>query len=168
MPTKERKSVVIRDAKILFRNFAGREREFNPEGDRNFSVVLDPDLAKQLLADNWRVKQLKPRGENEEGDYHLKVNLNYKKGQPPRVVMVTSSGRTDLGSDELDILDYIEIESCDMTLNGSWSDMSGGGYAAYLRSIYVNIHEDDLDREYAAIPKAGQLPDTPPWNVEED
>src|SRR6478752_7148306 len=98
---KGNESVLIKDAKLLFRNFAGRELAYNSEGDRNFHVILDPETAAELKNRNWRVKQLNSREEGEEGEYHLKVNVNYKKGRPPRVVLVTSKGRTDLGADEV-------------------------------------------------------------------
>ncbi len=65
--------------------------------------MLEPELAKKLIDEGWRVKQLKPREEDEEGDYHLKVTVNYKKGRPPRCVLITSQGRTDLGADEVTI-----------------------------------------------------------------
>lgn len=172
MPEHESKTLVLEDVKIIFRNFAGIEREFNAEGERNFSVVLPPELAKKMLDDGWRVKQLKPRGEDEEeGDYHIKVKVNYKKGRPPRVVMVSSRGRTDLGADEVDILDYAEIKQCDVVLNGWWSDMAGGGYSAFLKSIFITINEDELDLKYASLPDADQNPSVdradPPWDVEE-
>lgn len=145
-------SVLIKDAKLLFRNFAGREVPFNSEGDRNFHVILDPKTAAELKERNWRVKQLKSREEGEEGEYHLKVNVNYKKGRPPRVVLVTSKGRTDLGADEVGIIDAADIEKADVFLNGWYSDMAGGGYSAFLKTIFVTLREDELELMYADLP----------------
>ena len=125
MAQNEAPSVTIENARLIFRNFAGVEREFNSEGDRNFSVVLEPKLAQQLKDAGWRVKQLKPRGEDEEGDYHLKVTVNYKKGRPPRCVLITSNNRTELGSDEVMLFDTADIKQADLILNGWWSDMAG-------------------------------------------
>lgn len=149
------KNLVLEDARLIFRNFAGREQAFNSEGDRNFSVILEPDLAKQLIGEGWRVKQLKPREEGEEGDFHLKVKVNYKKGRPPRCVMVTSRGRTDLGEDEVGVFDVADIKKVDLIINGWWSDMAGGGYSGFLKSIFVTIEEDELDLKYADMQDAG-------------
>jgi hypothetical protein len=149
MPPNDSPSVMIEGAKLIFRNFAGLAREFNSEGDRNFSVVLDPELAQKLKAVGWRVKQLKPREEGEEGDYHLKVTVNYKKGRPPRCVLVTSNNRTELGSEEVMLLDTADIKNADIIINGWWSDMAGGGYSAFLKTLFVTINEDELEQKYS-------------------
>lgn len=149
-------SVLIKDAKIVFRNFAGRPGLYNSEGTRNFHVILDPQTAKELTARNWRVKQLKPREDAEEGDYHLKVNVNYKTGRPPRVVTITSNGRTELGPDEVGMIDVADIQSADVLLNGWYSDMNGGGYSAFLKTIFVKIAEDELELLYAGTPAANE------------
>lgn len=154
----ENPQVLLEDAKIIFRNFAGRAREFNSEGDRNFSVILPPDVAKKMEKDGWRVKQLKPREEGEEGDFHLKVTVNYKTGRPPRCVLITSKNRTELGADEVAILDSADIKKVDLIVNGWWSDMAGGGYGGFLKSIFVTIDEDALELKYADFPDSGQKP----------
>lgn len=154
MAENDNKTLLIEDAKIVFRNFSGSERPFNSEGDRNFSVILHPALAQDLLKEGWRVKQLKPREEDEQGDYHLKVTVNYKKGRPPRCVLVTSKGRTELGADEVMVFDSADIKKVDLIINGWWSDMAGGGYSGFLKSIFVTIEEDELDLKYADIQDA--------------
>lgn len=151
----ESKSLLIEHAQLIFRNFAGEERMYNSAGDRNFSIVLPPDLAKKMLDEGWRVKQLKPRedidGDTTEGDYHIKVTVNYKKGRPPRVVMITSKSRVDLGAEEVALLDAADIKNADLIINGWWSDMNGGGYSAFLKSIFVTINEDELEMKYGSI-----------------
>lgn len=153
-PNKD-ESVLIKDAKLLFRNFSGRETMYNSEGDRNFSVLLDKETAENLKERGWRVKQLKPRDDEEEGDYHLKVTVNYKKGRPPRVVLITSKERTELGADEVSIIDAADIEKADVFLNGWWSDMAGGGYSAFLKTAFITLREDELEQMYAAVQDSG-------------
>lgn len=147
----DQKQVLVENAKLIFRNFEGREAQFNSAGDRNFSLVLDKELAEQMRAEGWRVKQLRAREEDDEGDYHIKVIVNYKKGRPPQVVLVTNQGkkRTELGPDEVGILDLADIKNVDLIINGFWSDMNGGGYSAYLKTIFVTINEDPLQLKYA-------------------
>ncbi len=151
MPDQEHQSkqIMVENAKILFRNFSGIERQYNSEGDRNFSLILEPELADQMRKDGWRVKQLKAREEGEEGDYHMKVIVNYKKGRPPQCVLVTSKNRTELGPDEVGMLDVADIKNVDLIINGWWSDMNGGGYSAYLKTIFVTVNEDPLQLKYA-------------------
>lgn len=147
------KSLRLDGAKLIFRNFQGLERQYNTEGDRNFSIVLDPLRAKELIAEGWRVKQLKPRGEDEEGDFHLKVKVNYRKGRPPRVVVINpvEKTRVEWGEDEVGLLDAVDLENVDVLLNGWYSDMAGGGYSAFLQSIYVTLHVDELEAKYAGL-----------------
>lgn len=153
MPQKDNPTLLLKDARIIFRNLAGREREFNSEGDRNFCVVLEPDHAKKLLADGWRVKQLKPREEGEEGDYILKVKANYKTGKPPKIVLKRNNVRTELSVDDPDkadvsIVDAVDIASADVFINGWWSDMQGGGYSAFLKTLFVTVELDPLELMY--------------------
>ncbi len=164
MAEKQNINLIIENARIIFRNFGGLERPFNSEGDRNFSVVLDPERAQKLITEGWRVKQLKAREEDEEGDYHLKVTVNYKKGRPPRCVMITSRGPSDLGAEEVALFDAADIKNVDLIINGWWSDMAGGGYSGFLKSIFVTIEEDALDLKYADILSAG----TPLGDIKEE
>jgi hypothetical protein len=150
-------NLMIEDARIMFRNFAGREKPFNSEGDRNFCIFLDPELADTLKAKGWNIKTLKPREEDDVPQSYVEVAVNYKKGRPPRVILISSRGRTDLGSDEVDILDYAEIKKADVLLNPySWTIEASGnsGIKAYLKTAYITINEDDIDLMYTDVPDA--------------
>jgi hypothetical protein len=149
---------LFEDCEIIFRNFSGIAREFNSEGDRNFSVIIPRDRALKMKDAGWRVKQLKPRGEDDEGEYHIKVKLNYKTGRPPRVVLITSKARTELGQDEVGMLDAVDIKKVDCIINGWWSDMQDGGFSGYLKTIFVTLNEDELELKYAVSPDEDQSP----------
>src|SRR5215213_229440 len=101
MADKDKNSVVMRGVRIIFRNFAGKEGQYNRAGDRNFGVILPSDVAEAMLTDGWNVKYLKPREENEEEveTPWLAVSVNYDKGRPPTVWQITSRGRTSLNED---------------------------------------------------------------------
>ena len=42
--------LLVEDAKIAFRNFSGKEGQFNAKGDRNFCLLLTDELAEDLVA----------------------------------------------------------------------------------------------------------------------
>ncbi len=57
-------TLMMEDARIIFRNFAGKEGMYNRDGDRNFCVILDPKLASQMAEDGWNIKILRVREED--------------------------------------------------------------------------------------------------------
>lgn len=151
-------TVTMENVRMIFRNFKGDEGPYNRKGDRNFCVCLDDNVADAMLADGWNIKRLKPR-ETDEGDdqreqAYLMVSVGYK-GRPPNVVVITSRGRTHLGEDEIEMLDYADIMVCDLIVNPSYWNVNGkSGVKAYLKSLFVTIQEDELDLKYADIDQA--------------
>ncbi len=144
-------SVVMEGVRIIFRNFAGKEGKYNREGDRNFGVLLDDDVAEAMAKDGWNVKWLKPRDEDEKEQAYLTVAVNFK-GRPPRVVMVTSRGRTPLGEEDVEVLDWADISNVDMIVRPyEWAVNGKTGIKAYLKSIFVTINEDELELKYADV-----------------
>lgn len=147
--------VLMEGVRIVFRNFAGKEGPYNREGDRNFAVLLDDDIAQDMARDGWNVKVLKPRDEESQPQPYLPVTVSFK-GRPPAIVMVTSRGRTNLGEDECEILDWADIRNIDLIVRPyEWSVNGKGGIKAYLKSIYITINEDELELKYADL---DQLP----------
>lgn len=143
-------SILMEGVRIIFRNFAGKEGKYNREGDRNFAVILDDKVAETLAADNWNVKWLQPRSEEEEEhpQAYLPVSLSYK-GRPPRVVLITSRGRTNLDEDQVEMLDWANIINVDLIVRPyEWLVNNKTGIKAYCQSIYVTIEEDALERKY--------------------
>jgi len=151
--------VLIENADIMFRNFAGHERQFNAEGERNFCIMLDkrPDIVEYMQKNGWNIKYLKPREEDDDPRPYIQVKVEYKKGRPPRCVMVSSRGRTDLGADEVELFDMADIKNVDVIVTGyHWSVNENTGVKAYLKSAYVTINEDELDLKYADMVEVGQ------------
>lgn len=145
----EVKTFMVEDAQLIFRNFAGKEDQYNREGDRNFSVILNPEVAEGMAADGWNIKYLKPR--EEDGDETPYIQVTVKFGvRPPKVVMITSGGRTQLGEDEIEVLDWSDFENVDMIARAyEWSVNGKTGIKAYLQSMFVTLREDELERKYA-------------------
>lgn len=150
----EAKTVTFEDAELIFKNFAGREDRFNREGDRNFAIVVPPDVAQQMEQDGWNIKWLEPRDpdEGEEARAIISVAVSYKS-RPPRVTMINSVGRTILSESMLELLDYADIELVDVLIRGYDWDVNGKqGTKAYLQTMFVTVHEDELERKYAIMP----------------
>lgn len=140
---------MIEDARLVFRNFAGKEGQFNREGDRNFAVILDDETAKVMLNDGWNVKFLASREEGEEDTPYIQVSVGFKN-KPPRIVMITSTSRTHLNEDSVAVLDWAEVRICDLIARAYHWDVNGKtGIKAYLQSMFITIEEDALERKYA-------------------
>jgi hypothetical protein len=156
MPGKKLPALLLEDRRIIFRNFSGAEGRFNAKGQRNFHVVLDEAEAEAMMVAGWNVKYAKPRDDGDTPPPHLPVKVRFDNF-PPNVVLITSRGKTRLTEDMIDILDWAEIEQVDMILNPSWYEVNGkSGYSAYLKSLYVTIHEDELELKYADVPDSAQ------------
>lgn len=163
-------TVLIEDARIVFKNFKGEEGPFNREGDRNFAVLLDDALADELKADGWNVKYLKVREENaaegETPQAYVQVSVGYKN-KPPNITLITSKNRTHLGEDEVEMLDWADIAHIDLIFQPyNWvvqegTDREARGVKAYLKTMFVTIHEDELELKYAEdMPaRAGRIDD---------
>lgn len=143
------KTFMIEDAQIVFRNFAGKEGQYNRDGDRNFAVILPPKISKQMERDGWNVRYLQAREEGEEDTPYIQVAVNFKN-RPPRVVMITSTARTNLSDETVEVLDWADIRTADLIARGyEWNVNNKSGIKAYLQSLFVTIEEDALERKYA-------------------
>ena len=151
MANTETKTFMIEGAQIIFRNFEGKEGQYNRKGDRNFAVIIpDEKTAKQMLKDGWNVKYLEAREEGDENTPYISVTVSYKN-RPPRIVMLTTNARTNLTEDTVEILDWAEIANADLICNAYEWDVNGKtGVKAYLKSLFITIEEDALERKYAA------------------
>lgn len=142
--------VTIKNARILFRNFAGQKKKFNDEGRRNFCVLLDMNTAREMEEIGWGVKYLKPREEGDEPQPYIQVKVNYNSNYPPKITIDNGGKQTKVKEDTVDILDWAEIDYVHLTLNPNrWENGNRSGISAYLKTMFVYLIPDELEAEFA-------------------
>jgi len=144
----EAKNFKIEDARIIFRNFEGKEGPYNKAGDRNFAVILPDDIAEAMEADGWNVKWLEPREEGDTATAYIQVGVRFDI-RPPRIVMLTQTTRTQLDEHSVETLDWADIQTADLIARGyDWSVNGKTGTKAYLQTLFITIVEDELEQKY--------------------
>ena len=156
-------NIVVQDAQIIFRNFRGIDRGYNPKHEKSFSLLVNPERfdIDAMRDDGWNLKQLKPREgyEDEPVNYHLPVTVRWDNF-PPIIYLVTRVGegedgapkyrRTKLDEETSFMIDTAEIASVKVEIgHGKTYDFGGKvGIKAYLKKMYIELVEDRFEDEY--------------------
>lgn len=146
----------IDDARIIYRNFAGRGDKYNREGDRNFAVLIpDEKLADELVERGWNVKIKPPREDGDTPFMFLPVKVKFND-RGPNVYLKTGDVQNRLREDSVGLLDNIDIISVDLDIRPyDWVIQEGtknekSGRSAYLQSIRVTQDVDRFADRYAS------------------
>lgn len=145
-------SIIVENAKLIFKNFSGAEGPYNPAGNRSFSLLLDtPELCDLFGNAGFNIKPLQMRDEDTEQHFHLPVAVGYKV-MPPEVWLVTSHGKVPLTEETIGNLDFTAIANVDLAIRPRYWELNGRtGIKAYLKKMFVTIDEDPLDLKYADL-----------------
>ena len=150
----------MENARLIFRNFEGREEKYNRKGDRNFGLIIeDPEVAQQLAEDGWNIKELTPKNNDDYDDtpeviYWLPVTVRFDN-VPPKVMLVTRRKKTRLNEDNINTVDYANISKVDLTVTPyDWEVNGKSGTKAYLQTAYITINEDEFADKYADLEEA--------------
>ena len=145
-------NIKVAGAKIKFKNFEGRVTEYNKNGIREFSLVLDEEDALNLQEIGWKVKPKELRDGSIQ--YLLPVEASFKKVpniKPMKVMQVTRKNQLLLDEETIGNLDYADILNIDLTIRPyCWGPVQGKtGIKAFLQEMWVTIDEDDWADKYA-------------------
>jgi len=153
---KQVSNISVENAQIVFRNFSGKEGKYNPEGNRNFGVLLDDDISKQLEEDGWNVRWLKPRDPEESPQGFLQVKVGFGN-YPPKIVLISNGKKSELNENTVYILDWAELETVDLIIRPYSYDVNGRqGIKAYLKTMYVVLAPDKFAEKYEDTPDSAQ------------
>lgn len=146
--------IAVEDARIIFRNFEGRESRYNRLGDRNFSLVIDdPEFAEILTEKGWNVRVRPPRNEGDEPLTTLPVSVSYKVERlAPHIWQHTKKSDILLSEEDVKDMDYCEFEHIDLVINPRyWTDDKTGEdrIKAYLLELHAVLVEDYFEEKYA-------------------
>lgn len=155
-------AIIIRDAVIFKRNFAGKEipgkrkdgSKFVKRG-RTFSLALTEEMMNEIIKIKgdckWNSWQF---GGPEDPDlvlYSIEVKINMDSQYPPRVTLYTSwNGETNaevLNAEKVGILDEISFERADVEINPYDPDDTGK-FTAYLSKMNIkqkNHYDDEFN-----------------------
>lgn len=156
--------VAIENARIIFKNFAGKESTYNRAGARNFCVILDDEeIVKQMMDDGWNIKTLASRDEDEEPAHYIQVSVNFEN-RPPNVYLITKKNKVLLNERTIDSLDNSDIAYADLIISPYFWEVRGEtGVKAYLKTMYVTVNEDVFAHKYESndIPEPDDDDDLP-------
>lgn len=147
----------IENAELRFLNFSGAEGKYNPEGKRNFSVILENnEMAERLLSEGWNVRYLQPIDEDEDPAPYIQVNVSFKN-RPPKIVLIKGGDKSLLNEENVSLLDWADIESVDLSIRPyQWEVGGRSGIKGYLQSMYVRIYEDPFEHKYRNAPDSAE------------
>lgn len=150
----------LEHCKITFRNLAGRPTDFNPNGGvRSFAVLLNADMAAQLMDAGFDVKQFVNKETGELGDFYLKVKVNFKSDADtgefngPFIYLINENvkdKKTLLLPPQVQIVDRADIDYVDLTITPYlWKAAGRQGISAYLVKMFVKVQEDPLEKKWS-------------------
>lgn len=144
----------IENARLIFRNFAGKPDKYNAKGGiRKFGVIIDPEKAEALRDEGWNIKMLPPKQDDGEPLFYLSVKLQYGEYRQPNVFLITNGHKQLLEEDTVASLDYAELQYVNLVISPYYWEVNGkSGINAYLKTGYFEIVTDSFADRYEDIP----------------
>ena len=161
-----RKLLKIDSPELFMINFSGRPTDNNPQGHRQFSMVIpSEEMAEDMKADGWSVWYTKESDKyggpkpciTVEMRFHHEKDLEYLNPKIYRCTRKKPEGvllTEDLVSD----LDRDEIEDTILWINPSrWNVNGKTGIKAYVDSLWVKVEDSDPTTKFWGYPDEEEL-----------
>ena len=145
-----RDRLIVDDARIVFRNFEGREEKYNRRGDRNFALVIPTEeMAQAMTERGWNVKIRDNREDGGDLFMYLPVKVKFNDRGPS--IYLNTNGRVNMLDEEsVGMIDQIDIASVAMDIRPYDWEVSGKfGRTAYLERMDVVQELDRFAARYA-------------------
>ena len=151
---------------ILFRNFAGVEKQYNNAGDRNFCVRLDEQIANELASMDIPVKILEPRDEDGEPLRFIKIKIkdfsklysaNVGQHWPDDMSLAERKEKQKLSEASYYSLDDANIQTALITVSiYRWTRGTGAnknsGTSLALSEGFFKVEPNELEAQFFGIP----------------
>ncbi len=123
---------VQENAKIRYRNFAGKVSDKNPAGERNFCLEIpDKEEAEAMKEQGWNIKY------REIDDlYYVPVAVEFNKGRPPQILIKTANNEMFYDQESVKNLDGGDLMGINIVVNPSYWK---GGIKAYLKYMEATL-----------------------------
>ena len=135
---------------IRYRNFAGNVSQYNSTGAKKFNLVLNEDIALDLLKRGFNVHSK----ELDSGDvmYSLDVFINYGN-YSPNIYAIAGDTKKLLDDTTIKALQGADIIKVDLCIRPYHWKAAGNksGIKAYVKYMYVTIEVDPFADAYAHL-----------------
>lgn len=147
----------IDDARIIYRNFAGRGDKYNREGDRNFALLITEEAdAKELIERGWNVKVKPPKEDGDTQFMYLPVKVKFND-RGPSAYLYSGQSKNQLNENTIGMIDDMDILSVNLDIRPyDWEVSGKTGRTAYLQGIEVIQNVDRFTARYAGEEYPGE------------
>ena len=156
----------VTGARLLFKNFTGREDKFGNSSKR-VSLEVDKELVyERLKEDGWIFKTRKRDFNDDSKGYadpfeelpdgriaypRTELKLNYHSERPPKVFLHSSGNKHGTLMNETSVgeLDYAYLNDVKLLINPSyWETTTGSGTKGYINVMHATIDDDPFAGDY--------------------
>ena len=115
--------------------------------ERPRSTMMRTDRIDELKEDGFNVKPWNPKADPEDQIFSLRIKIGFDRF-PPQVVVIRGGKKIQLTEAEVKMLDWADIDKCDLVVRGRVWDEDTGRRSAWLKSLFAYVTESELAAKY--------------------